>query len=121
MTHTTVKLAEALAAVPGMPRDMVQKAIDGYYHDYLSPLAFPEIQLVTDLRELASLPTTGPKARAALAAMVQRVIDGDFDATKEESDAWAASPEGQQAFQQLVDDGVFSGIIRNLKGGKRHA
>jgi hypothetical protein len=28
-------------------------------------------------------------------------VNGDFDATKEESDAWAASPEGQETFRQL--------------------
>jgi hypothetical protein len=35
------------------------------------------------------------------------VIDGEFDATKAESDAWARSPDGQAAFAGL------------LKGGKK--
>jgi|SRR5579864_4417501 len=113
--HTTVKLAKSLREIPGMPPDMIRRAIDGYYHDYLSPLTFPEMQLVTDLRRLAAAPMTGPRAKAALAAMVQRVIDGEFDASKEESDEWARSPEGQETFRQLGDDAVFGGMVRHMQ------
>ena len=113
--HTTVKLARALAEVPGVSRDMIQRAIDGYYHDYLSPLAMPEIQLVTDLRALASLPATPRDSRLLLRVLAERVIDGEFDATKAESDAWAASPEGQDTFRQLADDAVFGGIVRDIQ------
>jgi hypothetical protein len=116
--HTTVKLAKALREIPGMPPDMISRAIDGHYHDYLSPLTFPEMQLVADLRSLAAQPTTGPKAKAALAGMVQRVMVGDFDATKEESYEWARSPEGQETFRQLADDAVFSGIARRMQNGQ---
>lgn len=113
--HTTVKLAKALQAVPGIPRDLIQRAVDGYYHDYLSPLAMPEIQLVTDLRTLAALPATPRDSRALLRDLAQRVINGDFDATKEESDAWAASPDGQETFRQLADDITFGSIIRDIQ------
>jgi hypothetical protein len=102
--HTTAKLAKALSEIPGVPKGMIQRAIDGYYHDYLSPLTFPEMQLVADLRELASLPATPRDSRPLLQEMAQRVIDGEFDASKEESDAWAASPEGQEAFRQLLPE-----------------
>ncbi len=101
--HTTVKLARALAEVPGMPPDMLRKAIDGHYHDYLSPLATPDVQLVADLRELANLPTTGPRATEMLVSLAGRVINGEFDATREESDAWAASQDGQETFRLLSD------------------
>ena len=114
--HTTVRLAEALQAVPGVPRQMVQRAIDGYYHDYLSPLTFPEIQLVADLRELASLPATPANSRPLLRGLAQRVVDGEFDASKEESDEWARSPEGQETFRQLRDDVAFGGMVRDLEG-----
>lgn len=113
--HTTAKLAEALSAVPGVPRDMIQRAVDGYYHDYLSPLTFPEMQLVADLRELASLPATPRDSRPLLRALADRVVDGEFDASKEEADAWAASSEGQETFRQLHDDVAFGGIARNLQ------
>lgn len=97
-----VLLAEALAQVPGMPPVMLQRAVDGYYHDYESPLAMPEVQLVTDLRVLRAEPTTGPKAKAMLSTLAQRVTAGDFDATREESDAWARSEEGQAVFRELA-------------------
>jgi len=117
--HTTVKLAEALSAIPGVPKDMIQRAINGYYHDYLSPLTFPEIQLVSDLRELAGTPATPRNSRPLLRQMAQRVIDGEFDASKAESDAWAASPEGQETFRQLRDDVVFGGIMRDMEKGQQ--
>jgi hypothetical protein len=109
---TTAKLAAALSEIPGVPRAMITRAIDGYYHDYMSPLAFPEMQLAADLLELAKLPATPRNSRPLLRAMVDRVKDGDFDASKEESDAWAASPDGQETFRQLRDDAVFGGIAR---------
>lgn len=100
--HTTVKLAKALSEIPGVPQDFIERATDGYYHDYLSPLDFPEIQLVADLRELASRPATPRNSRPLLRGMADRVIAGEFDASKEESDEWARSPEGHQAFRQLT-------------------
>jgi hypothetical protein len=114
--HTTAKLARALSEIPGVPRDMIAKAISGHYHDYLSPLAMPEHQLVADLRSLASLPATPRDSRPLLRALADQVIAGDFDATKEESDAWAASPDGQETFRQLRDDAVFGGIVRDIEG-----
>ena len=56
--------------------DMIQKAKDGYYSDYDSPLALPCIQLVSDLKEINAL------------ALVEAAKSGAFDITKEESDAW---------------------------------
>jgi hypothetical protein len=112
---TTAKLAKALSAIPGVPREMVTRAVDGYYHDYLSPLATPEIQLVSDLRELASQPATPRDSRPLLRTLAQAVIDGEYDATKEESDAWAASPDGQETFRALRDDVVFGGMVRDME------
>jgi hypothetical protein len=66
--HTTAKLAAALSSIPAIPREMVQRA-----------------------------------------------IDGEFDASREESAEWAASPEGQETFRTLVDDAVFGGIVRNME------
>jgi hypothetical protein len=100
--HSTVKLAKALAEIPGVPAEMMTHVVDGYYHDFLSPLAFPEIQLVQDLRELASRPATPHNSRPLLCEMAKRVIDGEFDATKAESDEWARSEEGQAAFRELT-------------------
>lgn len=94
--HTTAKLARALEAIPGVPEDMIGRARDGFYHDYLSPLDTPEIQLVTDLRELASLPAMPRNSRPLLRALAKAVIDGDYDASREEADEWARSAEGRE-------------------------
>jgi hypothetical protein len=83
------RLAQALEA-DGAPAEMVERARADYYHDYKSPLAMPEHQLLTDARA------------AGLERIAQGVIAGEWDATKAESDAWAASPEGQAAFAELA-------------------
>lgn len=73
--------------------DMADKAATGYYDDFLSPLAAPINQLVADLSAIGT---------PATKALAERAIAGEFDATKEESDAWAKSPEGCAAFSQLA-------------------
>ena len=100
--HTTVRLVRALGEIPGVPQEMIKRAGDGYYHDFLSPLAMPEVQLVADLRGLAKLPVTPRDSRPLLAKLALAVIDGEYDASAEESEAWAASPEGRQAFAELA-------------------
>jgi hypothetical protein len=86
---TTEKLAKALEAA-GAPAEMIKKAREGYYDDYKSPLAFPEMQLHQDAHI------------AGLDSIKAAVEAGEFDATKEESDEWARSPEGQAAFEELT-------------------
>ena len=99
MPHTKEILADALTQV-GL-KDMAAKAREGYYHDYLSPLDLPEIQLVNDLAAAArSLPDKEARAVMELRA---RVIGGEFDASSEEGDEWAASQEGQEAFGRLIN------------------
>jgi hypothetical protein len=95
--HTKDKLAAALRET-GLD-EMADKAATGYYHDFLSPLALPEIVLVNSL----ALAAIGHPDRAtAINALRQRVINGDFDASKEESEEWAASEEGQDAMRGLI-------------------
>lgn len=86
---TTEKLARALEE-NNAPKEIVNKARAGYYDDYKSPLAFPEMQLVEDARA------------AGLERIVNGVMNGEWDATKEESDEWARSPEGQATFAELI-------------------
>lgn len=89
--HTKDILASELTKA-GLP-EMASKAATGYYHDFLSPLAMPCMQLATDLARAKT-----PAAWALRA----RHLNGEFDATKEESDEWAKSPDGKQTFQPLV-------------------
>lgn len=92
--HTKDKLAEALRAA-GLAA-MADKAATGYYHDYLSPLDLPCVQLDTDLVAAGT-----PSALAVRA----RHHDGEFDASMEESEAWADSDEGQEAMRMLTRTG----------------
>ena len=85
---TSEKLAQALEAA-GAPPEMIEKARAFYYDDYKSELAMPTVQLVIDAKA------------HNLNVIVERAIDGDFDGTKEESDAWAKSPDGQETFAQF--------------------
>lgn len=72
--------------------DMAAKAATGYYHDFLSPLATPCLQLAEDLA------AAGTPAALALRA---RHLEGEFDATTEESEDWINSPAGQNALREL--------------------
>ena len=87
---TAAYLAAALRSA-GAPDEMIRRASDGYYHDYLSPLAMPISALVNDA------------TRHGLADITERAKRGDFDATRAEADAWAASPEGQETFRDLIE------------------
>jgi hypothetical protein len=88
---STERLVQALeqATDPNLA-EMIAKARAGYYHEYKSPLPMPLLQLVADLRA------------AGHEDLAQRVINGDFDTTKAEADAWAESAEGRGAFQELM-------------------
>jgi hypothetical protein len=96
--HTKDMLADALMKLGLM--DMSLKARGGYYHDYLSPLDMPEIQLVRDLADAA---TRVHDRQGQILDLRERVMHGEFDASKEESDDWAASEEGQAAFRMLTE------------------
>jgi hypothetical protein len=43
-----------------------------------------------------------PDTEHTTAKLARALIDGEFDATKAESDAWARSPDGQAAFAGLL-------------------
>lgn len=96
--HTKDILAQELRKV-GL-HEMAARAVDGYYHDFLSPLPAPCIQLANDLEEAAK---TNPGAPALL----KRHLHGEFDASKAESDEWANSPEGRS----VRGDGMMVGRL----------
>lgn len=75
MIPTTEKLAIALERI-GAPIEMVRAARAGRYDDYKSDSATPLLDLLKDLRKIGAH------------ALVSRVINGAFDATKEEAEAW---------------------------------
>lgn len=78
MTPTNTKLAQALRDA-GQP-EMAETAMTGRWHDYLSPLDLPAIDLVDQLRA---------KGTPECAALMRRVMLGEFDAPAEE---WTDGP-----------------------------
>lgn len=87
--HTSHRLAEAIEEAGGS-RWLQHRARDGWYDDFRSPDPMPISTLVHDLR------------KAGLEDLARRAMDGEFDASRAESDAWAKSDDGREAFAQLV-------------------
>ena len=89
--QTSERLARALEALDN-PRlaEIIQRARAGYYDDFKSTLDDPQIALVRDLRSIG------------LHAFAQRVINGEFDATMEEGQAWFEA-EGRRLFPEFSD------------------
>lgn len=66
-----------------------KRAETGEFDDYGDTYVCPITQLYTELMT------------AGLRTFASRVANGEFDATKEESDEWARSPSGQEAARDL--------------------
>jgi hypothetical protein len=66
-----------------------KRAETGEFDDYGSMYTCPITQLHTELMA------------AGFTKFAARVANGEFDATKEESDEWARSPEGQEIAKSL--------------------
>lgn len=65
------------------------RAATGEFDDYADTYVCPVIQLHSEL------------CAAGFTKFAARVAAGEFDATKEESDEWARSPAGHEAFSHL--------------------
>lgn len=69
-----------------------KRAETGEFDDYADTHVYPITQLNNELMA------------EGFTKFAARVRDGEFDATKEESDAWAASPSGHAALKMLSGD-----------------
>ena len=105
--HSKDFLAQELRAI-GLGA-MADKAATGYYHDFLSPLTFPETQLLIDLQaemqrrmDAQGADLTSDADVAAVQKLIDRHMNGEFDATTEESEEWIKSADGQSALRELV-------------------
>ena len=65
------------------------RAATGEFDDYADTYVCPITQLHAEL------------STAGFTKFARRVADGEFDATKEESDEWARSPAGQEIAKSL--------------------
>lgn len=97
MNRTRDKLAEELrkvAAKASPPNAakyeaFAKRAETGEFDDYADTYVCPITQLYSEL------------TAAGFTKFAARVANGEFDATKEESDEWARSPSGQEAAKHL--------------------
>ncbi len=91
---TADRLAAAIAEYnkDGKHDKLIARAASGEFGDYADTHACP----ITELHRLCK--------KYGLHELAERVANGEFDASKEESDEWAASESGQAAFAQLSVD-----------------
>lgn len=80
--------------------DMAMRAGQGYYHDFMSPLATPCLQLAADLAAVGT---------PAALALRERHLNGEFDASKEEGDEW---------FQREGKHHLMSDILDRKRGAR---
>lgn len=98
MGPATKATADRLAAAikeynPNGKHDkLMARASSGEFADFGDMHACP----ITELHRLCK--------KYGLHELAERVANGEFDASKEESDEWAASESGQAAFSQLSVD-----------------
>jgi hypothetical protein len=84
------KLRDAL--IEAGVEDLAQRAAD--FNDFFGAYLTPKMELVTALRPRAA-------DSGAVAGLIKRVMAGEFDSDREESQEWARSPEGQAVRRQL--------------------
>lgn len=103
-----IYLARVLASIPVTSpvwEDFVARARRGHFDDYFCP---PEVDDGMNMQRLVAeldrhVRATNSVCRRAIGQVRSAVIAGEFDGTKAESDAWAASAEGQEIFDDLVN------------------
>ena len=98
--RTSEKLAAELRKVAAIAspdnaakyEGFAKRAETGEFNDYADTYACPITQLYCEL------------AAAGFTKFAARVANGEFDATKEESDEWARSPSGQAVAKELPQE-----------------
>lgn len=89
--RTREKLAAAIRELATEPRHekLAMRADAGEFDDYADTHVCPITELVRVARQFG------------LHRIAARAANGEFDATKEESEEWARSPAGQEVAKQL--------------------
>lgn len=101
---TPVYLGRVLDWIGGLG-DMPRRAREGHFDDFFAP---PEVADGFELHHLVDelerrKRKLGPAGRRQVDAVIDAVKTGEFDATPEESERWAASKDGQDTFRKLVE------------------
>jgi hypothetical protein len=86
-------------------REMAVRARQAHFDDYFCP---PEVddgmninRLVNELLEKSKTISKNSPQYRRIMIVRELAIQGEFDGTKEESDRWAASKEGQEAMSEF--------------------
>lgn len=92
MRESTKVLLEALDKEIKTPaiRRIIREAKKEHYNDYFGIYDAPQHTLIQHLRD----------AKASK-EIIERVMNGDFDGTKAESQEWMESEEGQSALSEI--------------------
>jgi hypothetical protein len=99
MRASDEKLAETLLSAGLL--HMSRSARAGYYNDFFSLHPTPALKLTSDL-DAALGKATDQQQKLAIARIIDRHKNGEFDATPEEAAEWDRSPEGRKAAFKLV-------------------
>jgi len=79
----------------GLPH-LAYRAARGEWNDFFGIHTLPQMALMGTLRAEVKIASVVRKR------LIDNVIEGKYDGTKEESDEWGASEEGQEIFRQLM-------------------
>jgi hypothetical protein len=103
MTQRTSEILAQHLDAAGLD-NLAARARQDEFHDFKSPHALPQHQLMYALGIEAGKAQSlrHLERRDQILAIQRGVMNGDFDATKAESDDWAVSPEGRDALDQLL-------------------
>jgi deoxyribodipyrimidine photolyase-like uncharacterized protein len=96
---TSQHLADVLRAAGFVA--LAKRAEADEFHDFLSPHVLPEMELDRELYQIAGGTEHSEHSRLAAHHIRMRLHDGEFDASTEESEAWAESEDGQAAMREL--------------------
>ena len=101
---TPVYLGRVLDDYLGFP-GLAKRAREGHFDDFFAPAEVADgLEIVRLVRELEGKARVVRKAhRVRVREVIDAVKAGEFDATKEESDRWAASKDGQDAMRMLTE------------------
>jgi hypothetical protein len=102
--QTPMYLGRVLDDYLGFP-DMAKRARQGHFDDFFAPTEIADgMEILRLHRELTGKARVVGKSQAKrVTEVMAAVVAGEFDATKEESDRWAASKDGQDAMRMLAE------------------
>jgi hypothetical protein len=98
-------------------QEMAARARAAHFDDYFAPPDIADgmetLRLVRELHAIAR--GTNRAHRLRIREVVAAVKSGEFDGTREESDRWSASKDGQEAFRMLAQDAQIRADVERVK------